>query len=161
MQKVCIEGEASDWARVTSGVPQGSVLGPVLFLIYINDIDANLISTIGKFADDTKIYKNVSSAEAVQKLREDLEKLGNWANDWQMSFNTDKCSVIHLGNKNLKHRYSLCGSVLRDSTIKNTNSTLGLIRRTIKGVTEYNNKIVQGTCKTKVGILRSIMASIS
>ena len=153
-QKVCIEGESSDWARVTSGVPQGSVLGPVLFLIYINDIDENLISTIGKFADDTKICKNVSSTEGVQKLREDLEKLGNWANDWQMSFNTDKCSIIHLGNKNLKHRYSLCGSVLRDSTkerdlgiivdssmkfseqcnsaIKNANSTLGLFRRTIK-----------------------------
>mgnify|MGYP003529753736 FL=1 len=153
-QKVCIDGESSGWVRVTSGVPQGSVLGPVLFLIYINDIDANLTSTIGKFADDTKMCKSVSSAEGVQKLREDLVKLGNWAKDWQMSFNTDKCSVIHLGNENLKHKYSLCGSVLRDSTkerdlgiivdsslkfseqcnaaIKNANSTLGLIRRTIK-----------------------------
>ena len=153
-QKVCIDGESSDWAKVTSGVPQGSVLGPVLFLIYINDIDSNLISTIGKFADDTKMCKSVSSAEGVQKLRDDLVKLGNWADDWQMSFNTDKCSVIHLGNENLKHKYSLCGSVLRDSTkerdlgiivdssmkfteqcntaIKNANSTLGLIRRTIK-----------------------------
>ena len=153
-QKVCIDGASSGWVKVTSGVPQGSVLGPVLFLIYINDIDANLISTIGKFADDTKMCKSVSSAEGVQKLREDLVKLGNWAKDWQMSFNTDKCSVIHLGNENLKHKYSLCGSVLRDSTkerdlgiivdsslkfseqcnaaIKNANSTLGLIRRTIK-----------------------------
>jgi len=153
-QKVCIDGESSDWAKVTSGVPQGSVLGPVLFLVYINDIDSNLISTIGKFADDTKMCKSVSSVEGVQKLRDDLVKLGNWADDWQMSFNTDKCSVIHLGNENLKHKYSLCGSVLRDSTkerdlgiivdssmkfteqcntaIKNANSTLGLIRRTIK-----------------------------
>ena len=153
-QKVCIEGEASDWVEVTSGVPQGSVLGPVLFLIYINDIDANLVSTIGKFADDTKMGKSVSSAEGVQKLREDLVKLENWASDWQMSFNTDKCSIIHLGNDNLKHKYSLCGSELRESTkerdlgimvdnsmkfseqcntaIKNANSTLGLIRRAIK-----------------------------
>lgn len=153
-QKVCIEGESSDWANVTSGVPQGSVLGPILFLIYINDIDTDLKSTIGKFADDTKMCKSVSSSEGVQKLREDLIKLGNWANDWQMSFNTDKCSVIHLGKSNMKHKYSLCGSDLRDSinerdlgiivdnsmkfseqcntAIKNANSTLGLIRRTIK-----------------------------
>ena len=151
---MCIDGEFSDWANVTSGVPQGSVLGPVLFLIYINDIDENLMSKIGKFADDTKMGKSVSSAEGVQTLREDLVKLGNWASDWQMSFNTDKCSVIHLGRENRKHQYSLCGSVLRESTkerdlgiivdssmkfseqcniaIKNANTTLGLIRRTIK-----------------------------
>src|SRR2546426_11985039 len=98
-QKVCIDGDSSDWANVTSVVSQGSVLGPVLFLIYINDIDADLISTIGKFADDTKMCKSVSSTEGVQKLRDDLTKLGNWANDWQMSFNTEKCSVIHLGYK--------------------------------------------------------------
>ena len=153
-QKVCIDGEFSDWANVTSGVPQGSVLGPVLFLIYINDIDENLMSKIGKFADDTKIGKSVSSIEGVQTLREDLVKLGNWASDWQMSFNTDKCSVIHLGSENRKQQYSLSGSVLRESTkerdlgiivdssmkfseqcniaIKNANTTLGLIRRTIK-----------------------------
>ena len=76
-------------------MPQGSVLGPVLFLIYINDINENLISKIGKFGDDTKMSKSVSSVEGVQTLWEDLIKLGNWASDWQMSFNTDKCSVIH------------------------------------------------------------------
>src|SRR2546425_8310659 len=126
---------------------------PILFCIYLF-IDVDLISTIGTFADDTKLCKSVSSSDGVQKLREDLMKLGKWANDWQMSFNTDKCSVIHLGNDNLKHKYSLCGSDLRDSikerdlgiivdssmkfteqcntAIKNANSTLGLIRRTIK-----------------------------
>ena len=56
-------------------------MGPVLFLIYINDIDVDLISTIGKFADDTKLCKSVSSSDGVQKLREDLMKLGKWAND--------------------------------------------------------------------------------
>lgn len=153
-QKVCIDDEFSDWANVTSGVPQGSVLGPVLFLIYINDLDEDLMSKIGKFADDTKMGKSVSSSEGVQKLQQDLVKLGNWAENWQMSFNTDKCAVIHLGSENRKHQYSLGNSVLRESTkerdlgiivdssmkfseqcntaVKNANSTLGLIRRTIK-----------------------------
>jgi hypothetical protein len=84
---VCIDGEFSDWENVTSGVPKGTVLGPVLFLIYINNIDENLMSKIGKFGDDTELGKSVSSAEGVQTLREDLVKLGNWASDWQMSFN--------------------------------------------------------------------------
>src|ERR1043165_1200231 len=154
MVNLSIDGEFSDWANVTSGVPQGSVLGPVLFLIDINDIDDNLISKIGKFADNTKMSKSVSSVEGVQALQEDLVKLGNWVSDWQMSFNTEICSVIHLGRKNRKHQYSLCGSVLRESikerdlgitvdsstkfseqcniAIKNANKTLGLIRRTIK-----------------------------
>ena len=153
-QKVWVDGESSDWAKVTSGVPQGSVLGPVLFLVYINDIDADLISTIGKFADDTKLCKSVSSAEGINHLSEDLLKLSAWANDWQMSFNTDKCSIIHLGHQNIKHKYSLCGNVLKDSeeerdlgiivdsslkfseqcntAVKNANSILGIIRRTIR-----------------------------
>ena len=124
------------------------------FSFYINDINKNLKQKIGKFADDTKIGKSVISAVGVKTLREDLVKLGNWANDWHMSFNTDKCSVILLGSENLQHQYNSCGSVLRESTkerdlgiivdssmkfseqcntaIKNANSTLGLIRRTIK-----------------------------
>src|ERR1043165_8322037 len=116
MVNLSIDGEFSDWANVTSGVPQGSVLGPVLFLIDINDIDDNLISKIGKFADDTKMSKSVSSVEGVQALQEDLVKLGNWASDWQMSFNTDKCSVIQLGSKNRQCQCSSCDSFLREST---------------------------------------------
>jgi ribonucleases P/MRP protein subunit RPP40 len=168
-QKVCVDGEFSDWSRVSSGVPQGSVLGPVLFIIYINDIDSGLVSTIGKFADDTKMCKSVSSIEGVRCLREDLVKLSEWANDWQMSFNTDKCSVIHIGKGNGQHRYSLCGSLLRESTqerdlgiivdnsmkfseqcnaaIKKANSTLGLIRRSIKS---KSNNIVTKLYKALV-----------
>ena len=114
-QKVCIDGELSDWENVTSGVLQGSVLGPLLFLIYINDIDENLIAKIGKFADDTKLGKSVSCAGEVQKLKSDLVNLEKWSSDWQMLFNTEKCSVIHLGSKNSKQQYNLCGNLLRES----------------------------------------------
>ena len=82
-----------------SGVPQGSVLGPLLFLIYINDIDDGIISKIWKFADDTKICKNIKNEGDVEILRNDLKQLYKWSEDWQMLFNLDKCVVIHMGNK--------------------------------------------------------------
>ena len=114
-QKVCINKEFSNWANVTSGVPQGSVLGPILFSIYINDIDNSLISKICKFADDTKMCKNVGRLEDVISLQNDLNNLYKWSIDWQMQFNVDKCSVIHIGNKNLNNTYKLGNSNLRSS----------------------------------------------
>ena len=72
-----INGKTSNWADVLSGVPQGSVLGPLLFLIYINDIDDGIISKIWKFADDTKICKNIKNEWDVEILRNDLKQLYN------------------------------------------------------------------------------------
>jgi len=90
-QRVWLRGKGSDWRKVTSGVPQGSVLGPVLFLIFINDIDKSLVNNILKFADDTKIYGKVLSSEARERLQEDIDRLMKWSQDWQMQFNVDKC----------------------------------------------------------------------
>jgi len=72
---------------VTSGVPQGSVLGPLLFVIYINDLDENAQGMISKFADDTKVGSIVDSEERYQKLQQDLDQLGKWAEKWQMEIN--------------------------------------------------------------------------
>ena len=96
-QRVNINGKTSKWADVLSGVPQGSVLGPLLFLIYINDIDDGIISKIWKFADDTKICKNIKNERDVEILRNDLKQLYKWSEDWQMLFNLDKCVCYTYG----------------------------------------------------------------
>ena len=74
-QRVCISGVVSRWLSVLSGVPQGSVLGPILFLIYINDLDCEIINWILKFADDTKIFGNISTSDSHITLQDDLDKL--------------------------------------------------------------------------------------
>ena len=112
-QRVVINGECSEWANVTSGVPQGYVLGPLLFLIYINDIDNNITSNISKFADDTKIGHRITSDEDYRLLQSDLNKIVNWSNKWQMEFNFDKCKVIHFGSRNNEHNYTMNNSVLK------------------------------------------------
>ena len=96
-QRVVLLGSSSDWIRVKSGVPQGSVLGPLLFLIYINDIDDSVCNNLLKFADDTKVYSVVSNRKEINKLQQDLHNLCNWSQDWLILFNVDKCKVMHIG----------------------------------------------------------------
>ena len=99
-QQAVINGVVSGWERVESGVSQGSVLGPVLFIIFIDDIEENVASKILKFADDTNSIARVGTVQEVERLRDDLRKLLMWAEDWQMMFNVDKCSVLHFGYNN-------------------------------------------------------------
>ena len=108
-QRVGINGSLSEWQAVTSGVPQGSVLGPQLFTIYINDLDEGIQSNISKFADDTKLGGSVNCEEDAMRMQGDLDRLGEWADAWQMKFNADKCEVIHFGSKNRKADYYLNG----------------------------------------------------
>ena len=106
-QHVVINDVSSIWGNVISGVPQGSVLGPLLFLIYINDIDTDLFSKICKFADDTKIGHAVATEDEVQLFRNDLNNLAKWAIDWQMLFNVGKCVVMHIGTNNKLYSYNM------------------------------------------------------
>ena len=94
-------------APVTSGVPQGSVLCPLLFLIYINDLYTNIVSKMSKFADDTKLFRRARNPDDIVELQEDMNKLVPWANKWQMNFNVDKCSVIHIGHNNMQGNYNM------------------------------------------------------
>ena len=89
-QRVVLNGKSSDWAPILSGVPQGSVLGPLLFLIFINDLEAGIISQIKFFADDTSLYSVVRNPEiSARELNHDLDVINNWAKLWKMSFNPD------------------------------------------------------------------------
>ena len=97
---------------MASGVPQGSVLGPLLFVIYINDLDDNVQGMVSKFADDTKIGGIVNSEDGVSRLQEDIDELVRWASKWQMEFNPDKCEVIHFGRNNLESEYVMNGRTL-------------------------------------------------
>ena len=80
-----------------SGVPQGSVLGPLLFLIYINDLEESVSGEVFKFADDTKIVRQVGYRVECDDMQRDLDLMVEWADRWQMEFNVDKCKVMHIG----------------------------------------------------------------
>ena len=116
-QRVVLNGEASSWKQVRSGVPQGSVLGPVLFLIYINDIDnaVNVTdSVLKKFADDTKWAMVVENEDDRQLFQKGLDSLMEWSEDWQMLFNVEKCHVIHAGRANKNYQYTMGGMSLKE-----------------------------------------------
>ena len=127
-QRVVINGKAFEWTNVISGVPQGSVLGPVLFLVYINDIDEGITGIISKFADDTKIANTVVSNAQVVEMQKNLDKLSAWGKKWQMSFNVEKCKVLHIGYRNGKAKY-----IMNDTQLKSVD------RETDLGVLISNN----------------------
>ncbi|MCG7876680.1 MAG: reverse transcriptase domain-containing protein [Candidatus Thiodiazotropha endolucinida] len=96
-QQVLVEGSKSEKLEVLSGVPQGTVLGPLLFLVYINDLPSICRSSHARlFADDTLLYKHIRNNEDSTKLQEDLAALEDWESKWQMSFHPEKCSILRI-----------------------------------------------------------------
>ena len=100
-QKVIINGEESAWADVLSGIPQGSVLGPALFLIFINDLPDSIANFVKIFADDTKVYSTIStiSDSDCNKLQGDLIQSSDWSDIWELRFNAKKCKSLHIGKR--------------------------------------------------------------
>ena len=155
-QRVVIEGEESESIPVTSGVPQGSVLGPILFLVYINDLPDEVCYQVRLFADDTALYLTMESEDDGLTLQNDLDILSMGETRWDMEFNPSKCQVVHVtGSKRpVKRDYILHGQVLESVTCAkclgvdisgsitcnshidritgSANRTLGFVRRNIK-----------------------------
>ena len=100
-QRAQLNGHRSGWTEVRSDVPQGSLLGPLLFTIFIDDIDDELFCEISKFADDTKIASRVNTLKDIRSMQRILDKLVAWPNRWEMDFNVNKCGVMHIGKINL------------------------------------------------------------
>ena len=116
-QRVVVNGVKSDWAPVVSGVPQGTVLGPLLFSLYINDISSDIESEIRLFADDCVCYREIKDEEDTLKLQRDIDRLGSWARKWGMRFQPVKCNMMQLTRKRINKihaSYTLEGTNLEN-----------------------------------------------
>ena len=113
-QCVVLDGEASSELSLSSAVPQGSVLGPILFLLYINDLPDHIHSQVRLFADDTAMYLAVQKQEDSATLQNDLNNLQEWEQLWDMEFNPSKCQVLHIARsrKPIHRNYTMHGQVL-------------------------------------------------
>ena len=99
-----------------SGMPQGSVLGPLLFILYVNDLPLEVSSFCKLFADDAKLYKDLQNLEDFEMIQNDLDKLCQWTIKWLMFFNLDKCKILHTGKENPKFDYQITD---KDRNVKN------------------------------------------
>ena len=157
-----LDGHMSDWLPVLSVVPQGSVLGPIFLIVYFNDLDANLNSHVLKFADDAKVFSEVSSLDIVANLESDLDKLVKWSEDWQMMFSAQKCKCLHIGYKNTNGNYSIGGFEVSSTSSERDlgvviDESLNYNRQCAKAVLSANKimGIINRTynCKSKDNIL--------
>ena len=121
-----VNGLRSEWATVTSGVPQGTVLGPLLFVIFVNDMPGEISSSIKMFADDTKVYRSVNQASDIHLLQADLDALLQWSERWQFPFNREKCKTLHLGCRNDNHVYNMGGTQLAQTSVERLGDPCGL-----------------------------------
>ncbi|KAK3091517.1 hypothetical protein FSP39_020434 [Pinctada imbricata] len=159
--RTIVEGEKSSETTVDSGVPQGTVLGPIMFLCHINDLPEVVQSSVRLFADDCLLYRKIKSQEDHRKLQEDIQNLEKWANTWGMRFNAKKCYILSINNKSSKF-YELNHHILQEvennpylglqisndlkwtthinNTCKKANATLGFLRRNLRNVPESCRK---------------------
>ena len=153
-QTVLVEGFESDQANVLSGVPQGTVLGPLFFLVYINDISDNLDqgTKLRLFADDSFLYREINSVEDSCQLQIDLDKLQQWEKTWKMEFHPDKCQVLRITNKRkpINKVYSI-----HNKSLKETNSAkyLGVTIDNKLRWTEQNGNVCR-KANSVLGFLR-------
>ena len=98
-QQVILDGVSSSSITITSGVPQGTVLGPLLYILYLNDLPEGISSQVCLLADDCILYREINTLNDCQDLQKDINTLCNWESKWQMKFNIDKCYIMHVTHK--------------------------------------------------------------
>ena len=142
---------------MTSGIPQGSVLGPILFIMYINDLPNAINSYVKIFADDTKLFNSVISIDQKDQIQEDLEALHSWSVKWQLKFNESKCKVVHYGPNNPNHQYILNNTTLESCNIE---KDLGVtFDNNLKFTTHVNN--ITAKANSRLAIIRQTMHDIT
>ena len=156
-QYVTINGISSDKVPVTSGVPQGSVLGPTLFIYYINDLPSKAITPIKIFADDAKNHKSIISCNDQTTLQKSINALVQWSKKWLLGFNTSKCNMMHLGKNNLEYAYTMCdGETLQKLNVTKCEKDLGVHIDPLLKFNEHITKTIKKGRSTSGMILRSI-----
>ena len=154
-QCVLLEGISSKSHHVLSGVPQGSVLAPLLFLIYIKDITESITSTIRLYADDVLLYRVISNEADTICLQNDLFTLENWANTWQIKFNPSKCIHVAITRKktSIKHCYQIHSQQIQQS---NSAKYLGVVIDQHLTWKEHVNNICSKAIKAKAFLQRNL-----
>ena len=140
IQRVRVNDAFSNYADVRSGIPQGSVLGPLLFIVFINDLPDNIDSICKIFADDTKVYGSTTNHPILQN---DLLKLLEWSNVWQLKFNVSKCKVLHVGKKNERHSYYMDDALTVKLDVTETEKDVGVTFSPKLDFSEHINTIVK------------------
>ena len=161
-QQVVVGTGQSRWGSVMSGVPQGSVLGPVLFLVYVNELPSVIQSSAKLFADDTKVYRPIQSANDVKILQDDLIALEKWSDDWLLKFNASKCKVMHCGSSNPKAEYCMTGADGHMSKLGETvlEKDLGMhISNTLKPTAHCSK--AAGKANSALRLLRNSFSSLN
>jgi hypothetical protein len=158
-QSVCVGQTFSDSITVTSGVPQGSVLGPLLFILFISDLSVGDGSVkTPKFADDLKLYRFLESPAALQVLQTSLDELWDWSVAWELPINIQKCGVLHIGHNNTGQAYTVDGGFLSESCrVKD----LGVWLKTDLKVTTHCVNIVASAKKRAIMIKRCFVSNDS
>ena len=166
-QRVVVKGCPSDWRNVTSGVPQGSVLGPTLFVLYINDLPSTTLSSLWLFADDAKLTREIKNNEDRKIIQSDINEMLTWSDRWLLKFQPPKCKAMHISRRGKEEQrmvYKMNGTEIEcvtsekdigiiidrnlsfdkhiTTTAKKANKIMGVIRRSYSHLDETNFKFL-------------------
>ena len=156
-QYVRVNSDKSETVPVTSGVPQGSVLGPTLFIYFINDLPDEAESFIKIFADDTKAYTSINTEEDQKRLQRTINNMVEWTEKWLLKFNSEKCKILHLGKNNPKYKYTIKGNGIETDLAETLcEKDLGIMVDPLLNFNEHRDTTVKKARRTSSMLLRHI-----